>query len=76
MILTVDKELTESQRKELALELSFGSFDGTLTESRYDEIVELLFQYTKDADVRMGILSDGKPAWREKHYKRYNRQVL
>jgi hypothetical protein len=72
MTLTIDKTLTEDQRAELALELAFGSIEGTLTESRYDEIVEILFQYNKDGDARMGIISEGQPAWRKKHLERYN----
>ncbi len=75
-MISTNEQLTNTELENLGCELTFSSLDGTLTEKRYDELVSLLIDSNTYPDVAMGIIADGKPAWREKHYKRYNRQVF
>jgi hypothetical protein len=66
------KQLTDTELEDLGRELTLSAFDGTLTEKRYDELVELLINEKTYPDVAMSIILDGLPAWRAKHIKRYN----
>jgi hypothetical protein len=74
MILTKHK-LTDVELEALGYELTMSSLDGTLTEQRYDELVELLMTEDIYPDAGIAIILDGKPAWRAKHVKRYNIQA-
>jgi hypothetical protein len=52
------------------IELIESILDGTLTETRYDLLIEAIAENGID-EAFAGAIYQGKPAWREKHYKRY-----
>ena len=66
------KKLSHEQLEEIGLEFIEAILDGTMTEARYDQIIEIAAEDITVPDAFVGMIYQGKPAWREKHYKRYN----
>ncbi len=65
------KVITEQINAEDAgVELIESILAGTLTEARYDLLIEAIAKNGID-EAFAGAIYQGKPAWREKHYKRY-----
>ncbi len=42
-----------------------------MTEAHYDQIIETAAQHNTMDESFVGMIVQGKPAWREKHYRRY-----
>jgi hypothetical protein len=55
----------------LDLELFIGTVEKTLTEARYDEIITLLAEANLPDEIFAQSIFQGKPAWQDKHWKRY-----
>ncbi len=71
MSLILEKKLSETELQALGLEFFESALNNTLIESRYDEIIEMIAAHAPISDVLYAMIMDGKPAWREKHLKRF-----
>jgi hypothetical protein len=56
---------------QLDLELLISAVDNTLTEARYDEIINLLAQANLPDEIFAQAIFQGKTPWQQKHWKRY-----
>jgi hypothetical protein len=72
MSLILEKKLNDAELKDLGIELSLSSLNGTLTQKRYDELVRILLEDETMGDVIMGVILTGRPEWRVKHINFYS----
>lgn len=59
-------------QNQLTHEFYTSLFDNTLTQARYDEIIEESISQGLMADTLLGMIWQGQPTWREKHIERLN----
>ncbi len=65
------QKLSDAQLQDLGVEFIESILDNTMTEARYDQIIEIAAQYDTMDEAFVGMIYQGEPAWREKHYRRY-----
>ncbi len=74
MSLVIDKpRLTDIQLQELNTELIISAGTNTLSEQRFDEIVEVFAEY--DPDNLIYILVQGDVVWRQKYATRFSGSI-
>jgi hypothetical protein len=71
----IKNQLTQTEHDELDYELTMSAAYGTLTEQRYDELVEILVTDDIRPNSLLSIILEGKPEWRGKYIKRFNIQA-
>jgi hypothetical protein len=76
MSLILEKVYSQTELQELGLEAFESMLNGSLTESRYDQIIEIVAANNPMPETLYAMIMDGKPAWREKHIKRFKIQTL
>jgi hypothetical protein len=64
-------QLTDADYEALDAEITISCVNGTLTEARYDEVVELLLPRCVFSDEAMTLIHLGKDAWTKKWLKRF-----
>ncbi len=74
MTLVIEK--SETTQNQLTHEFYTLLFDNTLTQARYDEIIDHSIRLGLMADTLLGMIWQGQPAWREKHIKCLNIETV
>jgi hypothetical protein len=70
----LEKIHTDDQLQEMGTEFYVSLLSGTLTEQRYDEIVEVAsWQGINEGFLEM--IMQGEPQWRQKHLLRYAKRI-
>jgi hypothetical protein len=68
---TDQKQLAGADYEALDIEITISCVNGTLTEARYDEIIELLLPRCVFSDEAMTLIRLGKDSWAIKWIKRF-----
>ncbi len=72
MILITDKtKMSPQELENLSVEFIESILEGTITERRYDQIIELLAEVKIDESL-VEMIYQGSSAWRKKHFRRFN----
>ena len=72
MILITDKtKMSPQELENLSVEFIESMLEGTITQRRYDQIIELLAEIRIDESL-IEMIYQGPKAWRKKHFRRFN----
>ncbi len=75
MTLVLDTKYTQAELEKIGIEFALSISAGTLTQARYDEIINIAASHQTMPEALLGLIMDGRSEWQEKHLKRFSYRV-